>query len=427
MNSALKISKNRSFFKKNHIPEIMHLTLQQKLDLKAASWIIPFKTNKYIINELIEWSNIPQDPMYQLTLNYPELLDEIDLHHIQKMQSASLLPKELQSQGEKILQKILAPYFASLVESTVSQKRNIILGLIHHFPHTVLLFPISAQDCFAYCTYCIRWMNRINSNAKFYYTDPQSPIDYIKNDRSITDILLTGGDVLCMETEKLEMYIRPLLEIPTIHTIRLATKAISFWPYRFVSEDDADELLRLFEHIRAKGKHLTVMAHISHPRELSTAVAEKAIRRIISTGAVIRCQCPLARHVNDSSETLSVLFQREVELGMVPYYLFLESSITLKNYFKVPYSSALTIFNETQAKVGGLAKTVRGPVLNHQSGKILIDGVVDINGKKIFVFKYIEAIDSRLINRLFFAEYDSGVYAFDQLKPAFGKDQFIFQ
>ena len=73
------------------------------------------------------------------------------------------------------------------------------------------------------------------------------------------------------------IYVEPLLDASLAHveSIRIGTKAPAYWPQRFVSDSDAGELLRLFERVRASGRHLALMSHYSHPRELEVALLER--------------------------------------------------------------------------------------------------------------------------------------------------------
>jgi L-lysine 2,3-aminomutase len=120
-----------------------------------------------------------------------------------------------------------------------------------------------------------------------------------------------------MRAWHLRAYIEPLLRpgFEHIRHIRIGTKALAFWPYKFVTDPDADTLLRLFEKVGRKGRHLALMAHFTHPRELETPIVRQAIERIRRTGAVIRTQAPLVRHINDSSSTWTEMWKAQVRLG----------------------------------------------------------------------------------------------------------------
>ncbi|MEL7207552.1 MAG: lysine 2,3-aminomutase, partial [Actinomycetota bacterium] len=175
------------------------------------------------------------------------------------------------------------------------------------------------------------------------------------------------------------------------------------------------------------GRHLALMAHYSHPVELSTDVAVDAVRRVVDTGAVVRCQAPLIRHVNDSAQAWADLVRAEVRLGAVPYYQFVERDTGAKRYFEVPLVRAYEIYTEAYRQVSGLARTFRGPVMSADPGKVLVDGIADVNGERVFVLKLLQGRNAEWVNRVFFARYDEKAAWFDELKPAFGETEFFFE
>jgi L-lysine 2,3-aminomutase len=129
---------------------------------------------------------------------------------------------------------------------------------------------------------------------------------------------------MVMSTAALEGYIRPLLNTTgttNLKTIRIGTKSLGYWPMRFTSNPDAKDLLKLFEDIRLSGKQVSIQAHVSHPRELQTPAAQEAVRLIRMTGAQIRSQAPLIRHVNDSADNWKEMWAEQAALGIVPYYM----------------------------------------------------------------------------------------------------------
>src|SRR5690606_5720057 len=154
------------------------------------------------------------------------------------------------------------------------------------------------------------------------------------------------GDPMIMGEAVLRRYIEPLLEVETLESIRSGTKALAYWPQRFVTDPDADDTLRLFEQVVNSGKNLAFMAHFSHPRELEPDIVREAVRRIRDTGAVIRTQAPLIRTINDSSETWATMWRTQVRLGMIPYYMFVERDTGPQDYFAVPLAQAYEIFRK---------------------------------------------------------------------------------
>ena len=140
---------------------------------------------------------------------------------------------------------------------------------------------------------------------------------YVEENPQIDSVLITGGDPMIMKTKFLRQYIEPLMNIPHLNSIRVGTKAIAYWPYRFTEGEDADDLLRLIGEVRKAGKNFAVMAHSSHPVEFSTEVSQLAVKRLIDAGAVVRCQAPLIKRVNDHPDIWAALWRKQVALGAV--------------------------------------------------------------------------------------------------------------
>jgi KamA family protein len=325
----------------------------------------------------------------------------------------------------------LNPHPAGQMELNVPRLEGEVLrGLQHKYRETVLFFPASGQTCHSYCTYCFRWAQFVGiEGLKFHDREASRLVAYLRAHPEVSDVLITGGDPMVMGTKVLRRYLEPLLGpgLEHVRTIRIGSKALAFWPYRFVTQDDADDLLRLFEEVVAGGKHLALMAHFSHGVELSTEVAEEAVRRVLATGAVIRCQAPLIRQVNDDPDVWASMWQRQVELGAVPYYMFVERDTGAVDYFGVPLARALEIFSSAYRRVSGLARTVRGPSMSATPGKVLVDGLLEIEGRTMFVLKFLQGRDPAWANRVFLAGYDETATWLDDLVPAFGEDEFFFE
>jgi L-lysine 2,3-aminomutase len=121
-------------------------------------------------------------------------------------------------------------------------------------------------------------------------------------------------------------------------------------------------LLRSFEEIVGKGYHVALTAHFSHPVEMGPAVVRTAVKRIQSTGAIIRTQAAIVRHVNDSADAWTILWRTAVSMGMVPYYVFIPRDTGPRRYLQVPPAEARRVFRRAFRRVSGLARTVRGTV-----------------------------------------------------------------
>lgn len=234
---------------------------------------------------------------------------------------------------------------------------------------------------------------------------------------------------MVMKSAMFESYLEPFLRKKpgNLTHIRIGTKALGYWPYRFLTDRDSDDLMRLFEKIADKGYHLAVMAHFSHNRELETPGVEKAIKRLKSAGAEIRCQAPLIKHINDDPLVWSEMWKSQVKLGAVPYYMFVERDTGPKSYFALPLSRAYEIYTKAYRSISGLCRTARGPSMSASEGKVMVEGISEINGEKVFVLKFVQARDIEWTNRVFYAKYNEKASWLDELEPAFSQDEFFFE
>jgi KamA family protein len=412
------------------IPQLARLPAREVEAMEIVSWVLPFRTNRYVVDELIDWARVPDDPMFQLTFPQREMLSAVDFARMQRLVRGGASRERLLEEARRI-QRALNPHPAGQVELNVpSIAGRKTRGVQHKYRETVLFFPSQGQTCHAYCTYCFRWPQFVGlDDLKFAASEADELMTYLRAHPEVTDVLVTGGDPLLMKTTLLERYLEPLLsaDLPHLASIRIGTKAPAYWPQRFVSDADADDLLRLFERVGRAGRSLALMAHYSHPRELETRIAQRALRRIRESGAIVRCQAPLVRHVNDDPLAWAEMWRLQVQLGAVPYYVFVERDTGARAYFEVPLVRAFEIVKQARARVSGLARTARGPSMSATPGKVGIDGIVEIDGERVIALRFLQAREPAWLDRPFFAAYDERATWLDQLQPAFGDEEFFFE
>ena len=303
-------------------------------------------------------------------------------------------------------------------------------GMQHKYDDTCLIFPSQGQTCHAYCTYCFRWAQFVGmEKLKFAQREADGFHQYLREHEEISDVLLTGGDPMIMGTRILRQYIEPLLGpgFDHVQDIRIGTKSVAYWPQRFVTDKDADDFLRLVEEVHEAGKHLAIMAHYSHPVELSTDIAKLAVKRLRGAGAEVRCQAPLIRHVNDDPDAWATMWKEQVRLGAIPYYMFIERDTGPKQYFEVPLVRAYQIFRSAWKEITGLARTVRGPSMSATPGKVQVDGIATIAGEKVLCLSFLRGRNKDWVKQPFFARYDATATWLDDLRPAFGEPHFFYE
>jgi KamA family protein len=412
------------------VPQLQRLSPERREAMKAVSAVLPFRVNNYVVEDLIDWSDIPDDPIFQLTFPQPEMLESGDFERMRRLVHLEASADTIKRAARRIQHK-MNPHPAGQVSLNVPRlDEEPLQGMQHKYRETVLFFPAAGQTCHAYCTYCFRWAQFVGMDElKFASRQAEELVEYLHHHPEVRSVLFTGGDPMVMKTRVLRRYIEPLLDpsLEHVQSIRIGTKAPAYWPYRFVTDPDADDLFRLFEQARQAGRHVSIMAHYSHPRELSTPIAQRAVRRIQRAGAVVRCQAPLIRHVNDSASIWAEMWNRQVRLGAVPYYMFVERDTGPKHYFEVPLARAYRIFNEAYGRLSGLGRTVRGPSMSSTPGKVVVEGISTILGEKVFVLNFLQGRNPDWVGRPFFARYDPSATWLGDLRPAFGEREFFFE
>jgi KamA family protein len=401
----------------------------ERLAVRAVATVLPFRTNNYVVERLVDWAAAPDDPIYRLVFPQADMLPAEDIEAIAGMLKQGAPDREVQA-AARLVRLRLNPHPAGQLALNIPEMADEPLpGVQHKYPETVLVFPKQGQTCHAYCTYCFRWAQFVGEpDLKIATDDMARVVSYLRAHREVTSVLITGGDPMIMGASVLRQYIEPLLdpELEHIESIRIGTKSLAYWPQRFITDPDADDTLRLFERVQAAGKTLALMAHFSHPRELEPEYVAAAASRIQSAGAVIRTQAPLIRTINDDPRTWNSMWRAHLRMGMVPYYMFVERDTGPQGYFAVPLARAAEIFRDAYSSVSGLCRTVRGPSMSATPGKVCIDGIVEIAGHKVFALHMIQARDPSLVGRPFFADFDPNAVWLTDLRPAFA-DRFPFE
>jgi KamA family protein len=396
-------------------------------DVKLSGMVFPFKASPYFVDELIDWKaeNVRDDPFYKLV--FPTL-DMLIPEHREKLREAHALgdPANLIKVVADIRED-LNPHPAGQKELN-APKNDALTGVQHKYSETTLVFPAAAQTCHAYCTYCFRWAQFIGDDElRFAQKEANSLFDYLAEHKEVSDILMTGGDPMIMRTKSLAEYLEPLCHpnfLPHIKNLRIGTRSLSFWPQRFTTDKDADELIELLRRVREEGgRHVAIMAHLGHHRELSTDKFKVAVNRIQKEAhATIRSQSPIMRGINDDAEVWAEKWRKEVQMGIIPYYMFMARDTGAQQYFDLPMASAQRLYSDALRSCSGLIRTARGPVMSCTPGKVEVTGVEEVLGHKAFVLRFLQCRDENWIGRSFFAKYDEKAVWFDQFEPLPGME-----
>ncbi len=216
-------------------------------------------------------------------------------------------------------------------------------GLVHRYPDRVLF--LVTDRCASYCRYCTR--SRLVSNASGYDFHPEfeRQIAYIQKHEEIRDVLLSGGDPLLLNDEKLEYLLTRLRAIPHVEFLRIGSRIPIFLPQRITPELVA--MLRKFH-------PLFVSVHVNHPRELTLEVRE-ALGRLADAGIPLGNQSVLLRHVNDHPDIMKALVQKLLMCRVRPYYLYQCDLITGSAHLRASVRRGLEIMSQLRGYTSGYA------------------------------------------------------------------------
>lgn len=215
--------------------------------------------------------------------------------------------------------------------------------LVQRYPDRALL--LVTDRCAVYCRFCTR-SRMVGAGGGPRSEQRLAPaFAYLAAHPEIRDVIVSGGDPLAMATERLVGIVERLRAIPSVETIRLATRVPVALPQRIT-----DELLAAL-----KPHHpLWVMTHFNHPKELAEP-ARRALLRLADAGFPVMNQTVLLRGVNDDSRVLAELFRGLVRLRARPYYLLQTDPVRGSGHLRTPLARGIAIFEELQGRLSGIA------------------------------------------------------------------------
>lgn len=404
-----------------NIEYMRYLPEEVKREIEIVSKVIPFKSNNYVVDYLIDWENYENDPIYILTFPNKNMLHENQYERVKRAVDQNLSEDELYEVVNSVRLE-MNPHPAQQLTNIPQLNGEKLPGVQHKYRDIVLFFPTQGQSCHAHCTFCFRWPQFTKQlDLQFSMREIDKVIEYIREHEFVHELLFTGGDPMIMSPAVLSGYVDKVIDakIPNLDTIRFGTKALTYWPFTFLPSynEEAEEMLNMFRRITDSGMHLSIMAHFNHPVELENEALQEAIANIRETGAQIRTQAPVLNHINNSSQLWADMWTKQVNLGLVPYYMFIERETGPYEYFQVPLAEVYNIYSEAIRLTGSLAKTVTAPVMSAAKGKVQILGVVDnpLDGKKYFILQYARHRDYSKTFKPFLVEYDEKATWVDQL------------
>ena len=335
-----------------NLGELPGISAQERDELSAVMRVYEFRVSRHYAS-LIDWSD-PNDPLRRIVLPAPDEIDEqLDF------------------------------------DPSDERANSPVPSLQHKYRRTALV--LVSDVCAAYCRFCFRKRFTLATSHQEHITiadgqrretsvDPREAIAYIAAHPEIDNVLVTGGDPLLLSARRLRTLGLELAAIPHVRTIRFGTKVPAFDPERIDGE-----MIDALAAPLAEGVGVHVMAHFTHPREL-TDISRTATCDLGRAGLAVFNQTPLLHGINDDEATLASLFGTLSEWGVTPYYLLHCRPTRGNEKFLVTVADGARLVHDVRLRLNGLAKTFRY-VLSHSTGKLEIVGVTD----GVLVLRYHQA------------------------------------
>jgi len=222
-------------------------------------------------------------------------------------------------------------------------KARIAPGLLKKYSGRALLIATGA--CAVHCRYCFRRDYPYQQEPRTL-DDWQPAIQEIANTPSLTEIILSGGDPLMLNDDRLATLCEQIDAIPHVQRIRLHTRLPIVLPARVTSR-----LLQLLNSLRAQP---VVVVHANHGHEIA-GDCEQSLRQLVRSGIPVLNQSVLLRRINDTVEDLELLCRRLINVGVMPYYLHQLDRVQGAAHFEADRQTGIALIQQLGTRLPGYA------------------------------------------------------------------------
>ena len=232
---------------------------------------------------------------------------------------------------------------ADLLDPLHEDEDSPVPGLTHRYPDRVLL--LITDMCSMYCRHCTRRRFAGQKDGESAIDRIDRAIEYIAKTPQVRDVLLSGGDSLCVSDERLEYIISKVRAIPHVEIIRLGSRTPVVCPQRIT--DDLVNMLKKYHPV-------WLNTHFNHPQEVTKEAAE-ACAKLANAGIPLGNQTVLLRGVNDCVNTMKKLMHELVKMRVRPYYIYQCDLSMGIEHFRTPVSKGIEIIEGLRGHTSGYA------------------------------------------------------------------------
>jgi lysine 2,3-aminomutase len=230
-----------------------------------------------------------------------------------------------------------------MVDPCGEDKDSPVPGLVHRYPDRVLL--IVTDQCAVYCRYCTRRRMVGSHERPITQGNFEEAIKYLKSHKKVRDVLVSGGDPLLLENERLEEILSRVRAIPHIEILRIGTRVPVTLPQRITGG-----LIRMLK----KYHPLMMSIHFSHPKEITEAV-KRACNDLADAGIPLGSQTVLLKGINDKPHVMRKLVHELLKIRVRPYYIYQCDLATGTEHFRTSVATGIQIIEKLRGYTTGYA------------------------------------------------------------------------
>ena len=279
-----------------------------------------------------------RQPAHDAAAAFPLMVTRSFLRRVEYGNPTDPLLRQVLPLGAEL--KPAAGFVTDAVDDSSARKAP---GLLHKYDGRALF--IATGTCAINCRYCFRRSYPYDQEPR-RLNDWEPAFEYLSNDSSITEIILSGGDPLLLTDRRLSDLLDRLEAIPQLERLRIHSRLPIVLPNRITTT--------LLERLQESRLTPVMVVHANHPAEIVDD-CETALRRLVRSGITTLNQAVLLRGVNDSTDVLTELSRRLVNVGVLPYYLNQLDRVSGTAHFEVTDTVALEIIREMRKQLPGYA------------------------------------------------------------------------
>jgi lysine 2,3-aminomutase len=216
--------------------------------------------------------------------------------------------------------------------------------LVHRYPDRVLL--LATEHCAMYCRHCTRRRlvgehEKEEENASRF----DAAVDYIKSNRKVRDVLISGGDPLILEDEEIQNLLEKIRVIPHVEFLRLGTRVPVTLPQRIT-----EKLVVMLN----KYSPIWMSIHFNHPKEI-TKRSKIACDMLAEAGIPLGSQTVLLKGINDRPYIMKKLMHDLLKIRVRPYYIYQCDPVRGTQHFRTPVATGINIMEKLRGHTSGYA------------------------------------------------------------------------